>query len=57
MATKILTCTCKHELQDKLHGHGQRVFNSTSKQQTFRCTVCKKERVLGESISNTKGKK
>ena len=55
MATKILTCTCKHELQDKLHGHGQRVFNSTSKQQTFRCTVCKKERILGEPIA--KGKK
>ena len=45
MATKILKCTCKHEGQDELHGKGMRVFNSTSKDDTYRCTVCEKEKI------------
>ena len=44
----ILTCTCKHEEQDRLN-NGKRVFNATAKYQgdkrLYRCTVCNKEKV------------
>jgi len=43
----ILTCTCKHELQDKIHGKNRRVCNPTTKG-TGRCTVC-----LSENGSNS----
>lgn len=50
--TKILTCTCKHAGQDKLHGSAKRVFNQTNSgnptQETWRCTVCEKEVTLGK---------
>ena len=46
MATVVLTCTCKHEYQDKKYGKGNRVFNTKdpSKSTKYRCTVCKKEK-------------
>lgn len=34
----IAKCSCQHEMQDKLHGKGNRVFNIYSK--GGRCTVC-----------------
>lgn len=35
----ILTCTCKNEQQDKIHGKGKRVYNEAT-QNKYRCTVC-----------------
>lgn len=40
--TKIVTCSCVHEFQDKKHGKQRRVANAT-KGKKFRCTVCGKE--------------
>lgn len=46
----IITCDCKHEQQDILHGKGKRVHNPMKKipdmPQEYRCTVCKKERTF-----------
>jgi hypothetical protein len=48
-----MTCTCKHESQDKLNGKNIRIWNEcTSKsagEKRYRCTVCGSER-------NAKGK-
>jgi ribosomal protein L37AE/L43A len=47
MATKIMTCDCKHTFQDKTYGPGQRVYNETISKginKTYRCTVCGKEK-------------
>ena len=38
----IRKCSCKHEEQDELHGKGNRVFNPTTKDKGYRCTVCEK---------------
>lgn len=40
--TKLLSCTCKSEYQDRVYGKGMRVHNkSVSKLGTkFRCTIC-----------------
>lgn len=43
--TKILSCTCEHESQDKRYGSHKRVCNSLRPKQPgiitdFRCTVC-----------------
>jgi hypothetical protein len=39
-----MTCTCKHDGQDKLNGKGVRVFNECQSksvgEKRFRCTVC-----------------
>ena len=43
----IMKCSCKHKQQDKLHGKGNRVFNKTMKLNTYRCTVCLKEKMIG----------
>lgn len=41
----ILTCACKHDQQDKIHGSQKRVMNPTTKKDgeriVYRCTVCK----------------
>jgi len=36
--TKVLTCTCKSEFQDKTYGTGNRLHNKTNN--GWRCTVC-----------------
>jgi hypothetical protein len=36
----IMTCTCIHEGQDKIHGKNQRVFNALLNDKGYRCTVC-----------------
>lgn len=46
----IISCSCVNEYQDKVYGKGLRVHNPRAKtksqtQQTFRCTVCKAEKV------------
>jgi len=40
----IMRCDCKNEGQDALNGKGMRVHNKTSKERTYRCTVCKSEK-------------
>jgi len=42
MPTTTLHCGCRNEIQDKEHGRGIRVFNST-RDDKWRCTVCLKE--------------
>lgn len=44
---KLIKCTCKHEYQDKKYGKGLRVANNT-KLETWRCTVCGKEKAKGD---------
>ena len=55
----IIYCGCKNEMQDKLHGKGNRVHNKLGKggepvkkeagqKHQFRCTVCKTERSASE---------
>lgn len=39
MPAEIKKCSCKHVGQDKLHGTGMRVMNSTEKKE-YNCTVC-----------------
>lgn len=46
MTTKVIQCKCVNKGQDKLHGKGKRVMNSTNKKfsdnsHDYRCTVCK----------------
>jgi hypothetical protein len=45
MSTTIVTCSCKHEYQDKTYGKGRRVANQTTKDggKVYRCTVCRAE--------------
>jgi rubredoxin len=42
----IKQCTCKHAMQDEMHGAGMRVHNPMKKvkdmPQEWRCTVCGK---------------
>lgn len=44
--TKIMTCSCEHEYQDKKYGKYKRVFNKKAKPGTggimWHCTVCGK---------------
>lgn len=49
--TVIWACTCSNEHQDKLHGVGNRVHNTTHK--GGRCTVCGDEKYNG--AANAKG--
>lgn len=47
--TKILSCSCKHEAQDRIYGSGLRLHNRTMQTKAresrkWRCTVCKGER-------------
>lgn len=46
--SKILTCTCKNNYQDEVHGKQKRVFNHApskgAKPNRYRCTSCKLER-------------
>ena len=41
MASEVKRCSCKHEVQDKLYGQGNRLMNEYNK--GYRCTVCGKE--------------
>ena len=38
--SKVMTCRCVSEYQDKLYGHSMRVHNPTAKENGWRCTVC-----------------
>jgi len=53
----IYHCDCRHKPQDELHGSGQRVHNrcnskSTGRFTAIRCTVCGKEKEVGEGENN-----
>ena len=37
--TRILTCTCDHDGQDRIYGKGRRVHNLMATGE-YRCTVC-----------------
>lgn len=50
----ILPCSCNNVAQDKLHGKGRRVYNACKKADTYRCTVCKSEKVHHESKEDKK---
>ncbi len=45
--TKVMQHNCVNTQQDKIHGVGQRVFNMTAKEGTWRCTVCSKDAYKG----------
>ncbi|MBK7380828.1 MAG: hypothetical protein IPJ03_17860 [Ignavibacteriales bacterium] len=47
MASTILTCTCKHEFQDKQYGKQKRVHTYGVKNDVWRCTVCLNEKKAG----------
>ena len=41
--SKVMSCTCSHESQDKIYGKNQRLFNEAGKDSNkYRCTVCGK---------------
>jgi len=49
----IVKCSCKHEVQDKIHGKHRRVANPTAKKTTegritVRCTVCLAEQQVNK---------
>jgi len=50
----ILTCTCKHDDQDRFYGKGRRVHNATAKKD-YLCTVCGNRRG-GSASTETAGK-
>jgi hypothetical protein len=39
MSTKIIKCTCKHDVQDVMYGVGNRIANEMRTGQ-LKCTVC-----------------
>jgi hypothetical protein len=43
MSTKVLSCNCRHEYQDKKYGENRRVMNKINK--GYRCTVCGKDKI------------
>lgn len=48
MATKVISCNCRHKAQDEIYGVGRRVMNETKQAKgdrpTYRCTVCGAEK-------------
>jgi hypothetical protein len=53
-ATVVRWCTCEHKAQDGLHREHMRVYNrapgkgGSTTPNRYRCTVCRKEVVVGE---------
>lgn len=41
----VVLCRCEHEYQDKIYGHGMRVFNPLEDDK-WRCTVCLREQLV-----------
>jgi len=42
--TKVITCSCPEEYQDKIYGKNKRLHNAFGKpHKGYRCTVCGKE--------------
>jgi len=65
LPTKIIKCGCDgylgkrqgSEFQESAYKGGLRVHNSTSKEHTYRCSVCGIERSHGGGDDNDKKKK
>jgi hypothetical protein len=57
MASKILKCFCESEFQDKEYGHFMRLHTLTNKDNTWRCTICRKEQSSGGGSTTKKAKK
>jgi hypothetical protein len=53
MAFNILKCFCTSEFQDREYGVGKRLCTPVDKINTWRCTICGREQVVG---STDKGK-
>lgn len=51
----IFTCNCENPAQDVLHGDNRRIYNATSKDNTYRCSVCVRE--IKTDTPKKKGKK
>ena len=43
MSTKIITCKCNSEYQDKTYGEQKRIHNKMKDSNKYRCTVCGNE--------------
>jgi hypothetical protein len=41
----ILQCKCQNEYQDKKYGKNMRVHTPIKKENMFRCTICKNEKL------------
>lgn len=52
MASEIKSCSCENANQDKLHGKGLRVWNSTTK--GYRCTACGTEKTSSAPVKASK---
>ena len=48
MGTKIITCNCISEFQDKLYGDKKRVHNLSFDSKKCTCTVCGNVKLLKE---------
>ena len=60
MPTKLIPCSCKHPMQDRLHGYGVRVHNLAKKENVikgWRCTVCVNLKPAGGEMATPKEKK
>lgn len=48
--TRIITCTCSHDFQDKRYGDKKRVGNQLASKtpgtRSYRCTVCGREHTV-----------
>ena len=53
----ILPCICKHDYQDSLYGHGNRVMNPDKEAQQYICTVCGTKRSKGNAAPEKKKEK
>jgi len=53
----IQICTCKCEMQDKIHGKNMRVKNYCKKNSAVRCTVCLKESTVQSKVEVKKEEK
>lgn len=45
----VRKCSCEHDVQDKLHGSGQRVWNETHN--GYRCTACGKSEIVAKAVN------
>ncbi len=44
MSMKVMLCTCESMYRDKVYGKMMRLFNQMKKDNTWRCTICNKEK-------------
>jgi hypothetical protein len=54
MASNVLKCFCEHEFQDKEYGYHKRLHTPVDKVNTWRCTICGREQVVGSGDDKKK---